>query len=129
MATAPVRRLDPNGDFTFGRGKGDYLAGKEATYQRLVSRLRLITGEWFLDTTAGVPWLPQDGSDVAPILGVKPNLPYVEAVLTDAVLGTDGVDSLESPIVMEFDHNTRSMSVAFEANTTDGVLEFSEVLP
>jgi hypothetical protein len=44
----------------FGHGSADYLVNSPATVaQAVMTALRLFQGEWFLDTTAGVPWLSQ----------------------------------------------------------------------
>lgn len=129
MAAAPVRRLDANGDLTFGRGHSDYLTGKEATQQRLVSRLRLVLGEWFLNVGAGIPWWQIEGSEVPGILGGKPNLPYIEGLLKDTILGTDGIASLQS-FTMVFDGNARALAVTAEVITTDGeTIALDEVFP
>lgn len=129
MAAAPVRRLDPHGDLTFGRGHSDYLTGKEATQQRLVSRLRLVLGEWFLNIDAGIPWWQVEGSEVPGILGGKPNLAYIEGLLKDTILGTDGIASLLS-FTMVYDGNSRKLTVAAEVVTDDGeTIALDEALP
>jgi hypothetical protein len=54
------RKLDPNNDYTFGHGGSDYLVDSAQTVAQLIfTTLRLLLGEWFLDTTKGVPWLTQ----------------------------------------------------------------------
>lgn len=51
-----VRRLDEKGDMTFGSGRSDYLTDAEAVAQNVLTRLRLIRGEWYLDTSEGTPY-------------------------------------------------------------------------
>jgi hypothetical protein len=119
MATLRVRRLDANHDMTFGGGKNNYAATGEATGQRLRTRLLLILGEWFLDTTAGVPWLQPPDSDTRPIMGGPRDLQYSEGVLKAAILGTDGVATLDS-FSMTFDGTTRKLSVSASGTTADG---------
>ena len=118
MTTAPVRRLDANGDVMFGSGHADYLTGRDAATQRVTSRLRLILGEWFLDIAKGIPWFQVEGSDTPPILGGKPNLAYAQALVTDTILGTDGIKSIAS-LSLEFDGDTRKLSIAAEIITDD----------
>lgn len=54
------RKLDQNDDMVFGHGGQDYLVNSPQTVaQAIFTALRLLLGEWFLDTTKGVPWLTQ----------------------------------------------------------------------
>ncbi|KUZ98083.1 hypothetical protein WI40_13845 [Burkholderia ubonensis] len=52
-----VRRLDADGDWTFGRGRADYADRSESVAQRVVTRLRSFRGDWFLDLDHGIPWI------------------------------------------------------------------------
>lgn len=110
MAATRVRRLDAAGDIMFGRGQASYLSGTEANAQRLRSNLRLILGEFFADTSVGVQTLPNENADAPPILGERPNLAYARAVFTNAILGSDGIASIDS-IEMVIDTPTRELSV------------------
>ena len=105
----------------WGRGLQNFATLAEATCQRVRTRLLLVLGEWFLDTTAGVPWFqPDDGSASAqPFMGGPANLGYVEATLKAAVLATDGVASINS-FSMTFDHISRKLFVSINANSVDG---------
>jgi hypothetical protein len=123
---APVRRLNANHDIQ-GGGLAAYATGSEATAQRLRTTLLAILGEWWLDETIGVPWLgPEDPNDpnftgVPTIMGGSgaPDLGYAEAVLKAAILGVDGVATLDS-FTMDFDHQTRSLSVIAIGTDVDG---------
>jgi len=51
------RTLDANDDYTFGQNGQNFLINSpEAVGQAVLTRLRLIAGEWFLDKTVGVPY-------------------------------------------------------------------------
>lgn len=117
--TAIVRRLDSSGDMTFGAGKRNFAVGAEGTAQRVRCRLLLVTGEWFLDTDAGVPWWQPEDSGVQPIMGGPKNLQYAESVLKATILATDGVASIVS-FAMRFDSQTRKLSVDVKCTTVDG---------
>lgn len=119
MATPPVRRLDANGDIMLGRGLSSYLRGKDATLQRVRSRLRLFYGEWFVDTGKGVPWTVPEDAEVQPILGVRPNRSYLEASVAEAALGSEGVASIES-LDVQIDSTARSADIVVEAITDEG---------
>lgn len=129
--TAIVRRLDSSHDMTFGRGTRNIASGAEATAQRLKCRLLMLMGEWFLDTTAGVPWFfTPEGTTIKPIMGVKPrDLGYAESVLKSVILGTDGVASIVS-FLLTFDGPTRRAKVACTVVSVDGdVINILNVTP
>lgn len=117
--TMIVRRLDKANDMTFGKGARNLAGGAEGTAQRLVCRLRMIRGEWFLDTDAGVPWWQPTGSAVQPIMGAPRDLQYTEAVLKAAILGTDGIATIEG-FKMSVNTETRRLSVDATGNSVDG---------
>ena len=129
MATPRVRRLDAAGDVMFGRGQGSYLSGTEATAQRVRSNLRLILGEFFADTSVGVPTVPNENADAPPILGERPNKSYARAVFTNAILGTEGIASIDS-LEVSVDSSTRELTVIADVFDDDGnLLTISEALP
>lgn len=98
-----VRRLDPGHDMTFGQGVANYARDDEATAQAVKTRLLLLLNEWFLDTSAGVPYLQQ--------IMVKPaNLPLVEAIVKRTILLTEGVAEIRS-FGMTFDRETRRLAI------------------
>lgn len=49
------RRLDNEGDYTFGAGGSDMLTDIEACAQSIRTRLWLLFGEWWEDLTDGLP--------------------------------------------------------------------------
>lgn len=87
MALA-VRRIDENGDWSFGRGRGDYASGSESIQQRVVTRLRSFTNDWFLNLSYGINWT-QDSQKPA-------DLAQLEAEIKATILQTDGVKAIKS---------------------------------
>lgn len=61
----------------------------EAVAQHVRQRLSTYKGEWFLDTTAGVPWLEQ-------IMGKGYDPALAEAVVKAEILDTHGVVEITS---------------------------------
>jgi hypothetical protein len=57
-----VRALSPTGDWTFGRGKSDYLARSAAVAQNIQTRLKSFLNDCFFDAAAGIDWLNLLGS-------------------------------------------------------------------
>lgn len=73
----------------------------EAVGQHVRQRLKTFEGEWFLDTTAGVPWLTD-------ILGNAYDPALAEAVIKAEILETDAVTEITS-FSVRFDNHNRSL--------------------
>ena len=83
------RKLDANGDYTFGRSQANFLVNSpEAVAQAIQTRLALWEGEYFLDTSKGTPYWTQ-------ILGTGTWALYDQAI-KDRILGTTGVLQIAS---------------------------------
>ena len=51
------RRETATGDYVFGQGDADFFVNEPgAVAQAVKTRLRLFLGEYFVDTTVGMPW-------------------------------------------------------------------------
>ena len=59
MSTIRVRRLDDTWDSAYGQGTGDYVTDINAVAQIIRSRLSLYLGEWWEDTSQGIPMWEQ----------------------------------------------------------------------
>jgi hypothetical protein len=106
------RKLDANGDYTFGQGLSNFFIDvPEAPAQAARTRLLLWLGTWFLDLTAGVPYLTK-------VLG-KYTGQTRDPVLQATILQTEGVLSLDS-YSSSFDPNTRAFTVNAQAETIFG---------
>lgn len=75
----------------------------EAVGQHVRQRLKTFQGEWFLDTTAGVPWLAQ-------IMGRGYDPALAEAVVKAEILATDGVKEITS-FSVSFDRTLRNLII------------------
>lgn len=83
------RALTPSGDYTFGSGSTAFLVNSPACVaQAILTTLRLMQGEWFLDQTAGVPYNTK-------ILG-KNTSATRDSAIRAAILGVEGVTSIDS---------------------------------
>ncbi|CAN7388183.1 hypothetical protein [Neorhizobium sp. LjRoot104] len=74
-----------------------------AVGQHARQRLQTFAGEWFLDTTCGVPWLDD-------ILGRSYDPALAESVVKAELLGTDGVEEITS-FSVSFDRATRGLVI------------------
>lgn len=101
-----VRALDSEQDWTFGRGKNDYLKDNYAIAQSIKTRLQSFLGDCFFDLEAGVDWWN--------LLGSK-NLTGLNLSIKSIILNTSGVTTLVE-LSTSLDNN-RNLSVVYSVNT------------
>lgn len=93
---------------------------REALRQFLKQRLQMFYGEWFLDSSLGVPYFQE-------IMTKQPSFEAVDAIFKRQILETPGITQLEE-FNLEYDNATRSLSLGFRAKSTEGVIDFNEVI-
>lgn len=92
----------------------------ERVSQQIGITLRFWLGEWFLNTTDGMPYLEY-------ILVKNPNMNHVRQVISDAIRSVEGVDRIDS-LVLDYDSKNRQLYVTYEVHTTYGLVTRREVL-
>jgi hypothetical protein len=103
------RRQDANGDYVFGHGKVDFFVNEPAVFAQAVkTRLRLFLGEYFVDTTVGMPWQAQ-------VLGYNTQDVYDGAV-RKCIKETPGFLSFVS-YSSQLDRATRTLSLSAAVNS------------
>ncbi len=81
------RKLDANGDYTFGQGSANFWINvPQGVAQSIITRLKLWQNEWFLDKTAGTPIAQQ-------VLGYGTEELY-DVVIKQRILSTLGVTAI-----------------------------------
>lgn len=107
-------RLGPNRDLTTG-----IVTGVDEIIQRLVTRLNRELGEWFLNTSAGLPWY-QDGNG---LLGSrdKQNLNLLIRRETLQTVGINRIVKFNSI----FNTTTRQFTIYMYLVTEQGVVNFT----
>jgi hypothetical protein len=109
-------------DITGGKGLSNYATGDEAVLQTVRCELHLQLGEWFLDTTRGVPWLQNPNSAEPAILGRHPaDLSYAEAQIKAAILRVVGVGVLYS-FAINLNHATRVATCVVHGRLVSGTV-------
>jgi hypothetical protein len=104
--------LDPlTGDLLTAGGLS-LVEGVDAVAQRLRGRIRFWRGEWFADTSIGIPY--------GAIFAQKGGERVAEAALRSAITTCPGVGQLLD-FTQTLDRATRHASVRFRARTVDGV--------
>ncbi|TJZ75570.1 hypothetical protein [Chitiniphilus eburneus] len=106
------RKLDANGDYSFGAGQADFYRDQpEAVAQAVLTRLELNQGEWFVDTKEGMPWATD-------VLGKYTTSSY-DAAIQRRILGTLGVTEITA-YQSALDSNTRRLVVSATISTRYG---------
>ena len=91
-----------------------------STAQRVQCNLLLLLGEYFLDTTAGTPWIQPDSTGIEPILGKMPaNVAYASAQVKKTILATEGVKSITA-FDLTFNRTTRNVTMTARGIDDDG---------
>lgn len=116
---ARVRALDANGDMQWGHGSRDYLVDTPSVVsQRAMTRLKLFTGDWFLNTLDGTPWRTA-------VLGRDTNASR-DPALRARILGTPGCTGITS-YASQQNRSTRGFSVQATISTQFGATTVSLV--
>ncbi len=116
-----VRQLSPNGDILFGQGLANfYINSPLGVGQKVVTRLKLIQGEFWLDTAIGTPWFTE-------IFGYGNNA-IRDLVVKNIILTTDNVNEITS-YSSSVNFATRQYYVTADINTTFGPTSISTSLP
>lgn len=114
------RKLDPNGDYTFGGNLSSFLQNNpEAVAQSVVTRLKLWEGEWFLDIAEGTPY-------IGGVLG-KYTRDDIDAIVKERILNTEGVIEI-TEYSSSFNPDLRKFSVSVTISTIYGEARISEAL-
>ena len=113
------RKLDADGDYVFGGSANDFLVNTpEAVGQAVLTRLRLHRGEWFLDTTVGMPWETD-------VIG-KYTTGTADAAIRACILGTTGVTEITA--YASRDSDTRKLTVTASITTLYGTTTIETTL-
>lgn len=102
-----VRELDVDHDWTFGKGRNNYLRAQNAISQDIETRLLSFLGDCFFDVAAGINWFG--------LLGGKDRL-ALELAIAATIINTSGVTALVT-LSTELDPATRLLSVSYLVNT------------
>ncbi len=107
-------KLGPNRDLTTG-----IVAGVDEIIQRLVTRLNRELGEWFLNTSAGLPWY-QDGNG---LLGSR-DKQNLNLLIRRETLQTAGINRIVK-FNSIFNTTTRQFTIYMYLVTEQGVVNFT----
>lgn len=108
------------GDLVVKDGDLMIVSNAERVAQQVLITLREWLGEWFLNTSDGVPYLEY-------ILVKNPNENHIRQILTEAIESVDGVTKV-TELEFAFNRILRTLSVSYEIDTDYGFITKREVL-
>lgn len=107
------RKLDENGDYTFGNNSYDYIEKDEAIAQAIKTKLYLFYGEWWEDISLGLPMFQS-------ILGQVSNNNLRQTVIllcAEQISLVEGVTSVDS---ISVDISARKLGLTIDVTTENG---------
>ena len=113
-------KLDENNDIVSENNNLAFVDGLDEIDQLAKIKLTTFLGEWFLDTGLGVPYFQT-------IMAKATNPAIIDNIFLDKIASLPGVINVNS-FSTSLDKVTRELSVQFEAVTTEGILNFDEVV-
>lgn len=96
-------------------GRASFVDGAERVAQQIKVTLLAFLGEWFLDTTFGVPYFES-------ILVKAPDRAGIEAILRARIRAVPGVNRVRR-LDLEIERELRILRVTYEADTAAGRVE------
>lgn len=114
------RKLDENGDYTFGNNSFDYIENDEAIAQAIKTKLYLFYGEWWEDISLGLPMFQS-------ILGQVSNNNLRQTVIllcAEQINLVEGVTSVDS---ISVDISARKLGLTIDVTTENGTTVNLEV--
>jgi hypothetical protein len=99
-------RKNNGGDWSFGRGRADYVKDNEAIKQNVETRLKSFKNDWFLDIDANIDWFG--------LLGRKGTQAEIEREIERVTLATEGVLQVNK---LQLTKHLRSAKVHLEITT------------
>jgi hypothetical protein len=99
-------------DLLITSGDLSIVTGSDAIAQDLQQTLQVWLGEWFLDTTQGIPFKQQ-------ILVKNPVIDLVQADIINAALNVPGVTGVTG-LELDYNVNNRTLSMSLSATDSNG---------
>jgi len=99
----------------------DYVYGIDGIKQHLRQRLSLFRGEYLYDKTKGIPYHDE-------FFKKRFNPIVIDTILKSTIIDTPGVLEL-AKFDLNFNNSLRELSLTFKAICSDGIIDYSGVIP
>ncbi|SFE43276.1 hypothetical protein SAMN04487969_102492 [Paenibacillus algorifonticola] len=115
------RKLDPTGDYQFGRNKNDFLVDVGAVAQAISTSLKLLEDEWWEDTQIGLPLF----QNILGQPGTPENVQAVDLLVQGIISNVEGVRGIED---FESLYENRKYVLNCTVETIYGSVQVNEVI-
>ena len=113
-------KLNSDNDIAVTGNTLQLVSGQEELTQIAKQRLQTFRGEWFLDTSIGIPYFQT-------VLEKLTDPALIDAIFIDEISNIPGFISLLE-YNSDLDLPTRQLTLTFKARTVNGVINFDEVI-
>ena len=110
-----VRKIDKNGDWTFGQGLGNYITRDNEIAQNVATRLKAFKNDYFFDNSQNIDWWN--------ILGVKNNESLVINEVRRVVQQTEGIQRVNDVSLVQNDRRNAIILIDFDTIYNKNVLK------
>jgi len=110
-----VRKIDKNGDWTFGQGLGNYIKNDDEISQNVITRLKSFKNDYFLDTEQHIDWIND--------LGKKNNENTVIANIRRVVSETAGILRVNNVSISSNTHRNANININFDTINNTNILK------
>jgi len=114
------KALNSTNDLFLLNGRIAMVSEGEQVVQHVRTRLQFYLGEWFLDLSAGTPWLQE-------IFVTPTNLSNIESILKARIALTPELSSIVDFSMAIGGPTNRSLRINFEAQTSYGLVSAEEI--
>lgn len=112
------RKLDNNGDYTFGGNANDFYEGTIAVSQAIKTNLLLLYGEWWEDIDKGLPLF----QNILGQSGTPGNQQAADLLIQGVISNTPGVISIKN-YTSNYSNRTYSISCTVQTQYGDATAE------
>jgi hypothetical protein len=113
------RALTKDGDYSFGASRQNFLQGAEAAAQAILTRLKLLRGEWWEDLSDGLPLWQE-------MIGKRQPKEFVDSLVLERIAGTPNVREIVE-YESSWDNEFRRYTFTARVNTAFGEILLEEV--
>lgn len=112
---------DATGDIDIQANNWVMVQGTEEISQIIKQNLQTVLGEWFLDSSLGLPWFTE-------IFEKGQSQKNIDTIFIDEIGACPGVISLVNYSSQLTDKANRVLSIEFQAYTVEGILDFTSII-
>ena len=108
------------GDYSFGKGLGDFVSGAQAVSQAIQTRLLLLQGEWWESTEEGLPLF----QNILGKPGTPENIQAIDLIIRDRIANTPDVIDIKN-FQSSYENRKYSLRCIVETKYGEATVEVS----